>query len=367
MNNYTTRELDSQSKKQQLLEQNYYQNTSQYLLDRPTTFHDALAVAIGLNEAIFLAKLHELSKESKNVIDGFRWIYNSFDGWVRYFPYWTPRTIRKAAESLKAQGLIFIENHNKMKYDRTFWYRVNYVKFREMSETVLLARKDVILPKRKMDVTKTSNGCDQNVRPIPLTNTNEQERGRATLSKTKTTPTGNERAVGAPGAGSAHKAESTPTKETSVLLENEKDNRSTRFEKLSDLEVWEICQKLRINRNSVLQIQREFLQSLATKNVTYGARSTQQGVLIFARFALKDGTILTVDEELADFPIEVRNKELNSCHPLLKKRLQFYVDIAHASDSEASDLLWNQLKDFDQENKDKLLLLDPSIFQSYSK
>ena len=89
-----------------------------FILDggRPLIVLPALAEVVGLEEAIILQQLHYLLINKKNgkVIHGKRWIYNTYSGWLEYFPWMTERTLRryftrlekeeKAIESCQPEG-----------------------------------------------------------------------------------------------------------------------------------------------------------------------------------------------------------------------------------------------------------------------
>jgi hypothetical protein len=109
------------------------------LLDtKPLVVLPELAVAIGLNEAIVLQQIHywtEINKKaSRNLHDGYYWTYNSIKKWQEQFPFWSEKTIRNILERLESEKnksgekLIITGNYNKLKIDRTKWYRINYEK-----------------------------------------------------------------------------------------------------------------------------------------------------------------------------------------------------------------------------------------------
>jgi hypothetical protein len=85
-----------------------------------------LATKIGLNETIFLQQLHYWLKESKHVHDGHQWVYNTYEGWHGQFPFWSISTIRRIISKLEQEQLIITGNYNRLKLDKTKWYRINY-------------------------------------------------------------------------------------------------------------------------------------------------------------------------------------------------------------------------------------------------
>ena len=108
---------------------------SKLLLDEyPLIILPNLAVKIGLNEAIVMQQLHYWLKESKNVKDGYKWVYNTYEDWQKQFPFWSVSTIKRIVSGLEKEGLILTGNYNKLKIDRTKWYRINYEKFDALME-----------------------------------------------------------------------------------------------------------------------------------------------------------------------------------------------------------------------------------------
>ena len=88
-----------------------------------------LARLIGLNEAIVLQQVHYWLQRSKNIRDGYRWVYNSYPEWYKQMPIWkSETTMRTAFKNLEKQGLLITANYNKAKFDKTKWYRINYEK-----------------------------------------------------------------------------------------------------------------------------------------------------------------------------------------------------------------------------------------------
>jgi len=85
-----------------------------------------LAVAIGLNNAIVVQQVHYWLRISKNERDGQKWVYKTIDEWHEEFPFWSKRTLERVIESLEDMKILVSGNYNKLKMDRTKWYRINY-------------------------------------------------------------------------------------------------------------------------------------------------------------------------------------------------------------------------------------------------
>lgn len=87
----------------------------------------SLAVALGLNEAIFVQQLHYWLRRAPHWRDGRPWVYNSYPQWRRQFPFWDERTIKRIVLGLEGAGIVASTQHyNASPTDRTKWYTLNY-------------------------------------------------------------------------------------------------------------------------------------------------------------------------------------------------------------------------------------------------
>lgn len=101
--------------------------------ESPLQVQPTLAVALGLNEAIFFQQLHYwLKMPNAKQIDGQSWAYNTLAQWSAQFPFWSQTTLRRAILSLRKSGLVLTANHNETGYDRTLWYTINYERYAVM-------------------------------------------------------------------------------------------------------------------------------------------------------------------------------------------------------------------------------------------
>lgn len=88
----------------------------------------SLAKKVGLNEAILLQQLHFRSLISTNIRDGHRWVYKTYEEWKEdEFPFWSVDTIKRSIRKLEKEGYVISTSaYNRMKMDKTKWYRINY-------------------------------------------------------------------------------------------------------------------------------------------------------------------------------------------------------------------------------------------------
>src|ERR1700704_2509942 len=105
------------------------QTSSKLLIyEPPLQILPSLAIKIGLNEAIVLQQIHYWISNplNKNIVDGRKWVYNTYDQWGVQFPFWSKNTIIRTIESLESKKLIISNSFNKLFRDRTKWYTIDY-------------------------------------------------------------------------------------------------------------------------------------------------------------------------------------------------------------------------------------------------
>ena len=100
------------------------------LNEQPLLIMPGLAKKIGLNESIVLQQVHywnEINrKANNNYRDGYYWTFNSYTDWEKQFPFWSRNTIKRTIRQLEQWKLLRVGNYNKLKIDRTKWYRIDY-------------------------------------------------------------------------------------------------------------------------------------------------------------------------------------------------------------------------------------------------
>lgn len=109
----------------------YTVRTSLLIDEQPLQVCPSLAVAIGLNHAIFLQQLHWFTMERPGypvcgtvLDDGHRYIYNTYEQWSKVFPFWDVRTIRRIITDLEHDGRLETRQ-GSMNLKRMKWYRVS--------------------------------------------------------------------------------------------------------------------------------------------------------------------------------------------------------------------------------------------------
>lgn len=115
----------------------------------------SIACAIGLNESIILQQVHYWlnARTNQNFYDNKYWVYNTYEQWLKQFPFWSEITIKRIIISLEQKGLIISANFNKNKFNRTKWYSINYdvlnnleynINQSDQNDTTIVSKRSVV-------------------------------------------------------------------------------------------------------------------------------------------------------------------------------------------------------------------------------
>lgn len=109
-----------------------------------------LAVVIGLKEAVVAQQLNYwLHSKSAKIIDGRRWIYNTYGKWQKdSFPFFTIATIRRTFGSLEKQKIVLTGNFNKAGFDKTKWYSIDEERLDELMSRRCAQNEQTMCSKR---------------------------------------------------------------------------------------------------------------------------------------------------------------------------------------------------------------------------
>jgi len=102
--------------------------------DKPVVINTKLAVVLGLSESIVLQQMNYWLQKSKHIIEGKRWIYNTYSNWQEQLPFFCESTIRRIIKRLEGMDIVLSANFNKSKMDKTKWYSINYDALNKLQE-----------------------------------------------------------------------------------------------------------------------------------------------------------------------------------------------------------------------------------------
>lgn len=138
-------------------------SSSLLISEPPLQALPSLAKEIGLEEAIFLQQVHYWLGATKHHHDERFWIYNTYEEWHEQMPFVSIRKLKRIVKKLEELNLIIKGNFNKMKFDKTNWYTINY-------ETLNTIEAKILVQKNKMVHASCQFGTTQGdslAQPIP--------------------------------------------------------------------------------------------------------------------------------------------------------------------------------------------------------
>ena len=163
---------------------------SRYLVDeRVMMFHPYIAKALGLNEAIFLQQLHYWLNRKPHIVEEKGWVYNPYRAWVDQLCFMSESTIKRTIKNLIDKGIVITANFNRMKFDRTLWYSIDYSKLDEYIKGIKLEPIYVDdTTKMELPLCQIEQKVEvQMTQPIPSTNTSTNNIKKESKKETEKT------------------------------------------------------------------------------------------------------------------------------------------------------------------------------------
>ncbi len=88
----------------------------------------SLACLVGINGAIILQQMHYWLQVSEHRIEGYTWIYNSYNAWAKQFKWLKPHAIQWHIRALEKSGYLISRQFKYKTRNNTKWYRIDYEK-----------------------------------------------------------------------------------------------------------------------------------------------------------------------------------------------------------------------------------------------
>lgn len=103
---------------------------SKLLIDeQPLLFLPSLAKALkNSDKALMLQQINYWlnNPQSGKVSNGRKWIRNTVAEWHQQFPWIAEKTVQRYLKELEEKGILLTCNLNKLKFDRTKWYTIDF-------------------------------------------------------------------------------------------------------------------------------------------------------------------------------------------------------------------------------------------------
>ena len=97
--------------------------------EQPLQFLPTLAKVLGNSDkALILQQIQYWLNNPKvgKEADGRKWIRNTVEEWHKQFPWIASKTVQRYLKDLEDKGILLTNNLNKVKFDRTKWYAIDY-------------------------------------------------------------------------------------------------------------------------------------------------------------------------------------------------------------------------------------------------
>lgn len=154
------------------------------LMDDCIPYSPTLGAIFGCCGALLIQQVHYWCKlnerDGKNFRDGYYWTYNTYKQWEDSFKDWEERTIRRNISELLMAKVLILGRYNKVKYDKTNWYRVDYFVLSEVTEKYRLD---------KMTSPSGQNDQSDTVKmSVPIPKSTEENTTKITLASQEPDP-----------------------------------------------------------------------------------------------------------------------------------------------------------------------------------
>jgi len=162
--------------------------------EQPLQFLPTLAKALGNSDkALILQQIQYWLNNPKvgKEAGGRKWIRNTVEEWHKQFPWIASKTVQRYLKDLEDKKILLTKNLNKLKFDRTKWYAIDYNELDKLTNA--LGQSDQ-MEGDSQDQRKGTDSPAENGTPSPLqkgTDSPEQyHRLPETTSKTTTENSG---------------------------------------------------------------------------------------------------------------------------------------------------------------------------------
>lgn len=109
---------------------------------------------LGMLQAQIITQIDYWAERTNNTYNGKKWVYNSMEDWHKQFSWVALSTLKRAFSDLEEQELLITANFNKIKYDRTKWYRIDYDKLDKLM--IPKPAKIIVTYTKKTESAKTT-------------------------------------------------------------------------------------------------------------------------------------------------------------------------------------------------------------------
>ncbi len=133
-------------------------------------FSAEIATKLGdINAAVIIQQLHYwLQKDVGVIIDGIRWIYNSFEAWVKeQFKWLSVWKFRQAMSLLRSLGIVKVIRYKAKEWNQTNYYTLDYDRLHDFLGTESSSTEEVKNPE-STEISELCNNTAQDEESLTL-------------------------------------------------------------------------------------------------------------------------------------------------------------------------------------------------------
>lgn len=161
--------------------------------DYPILFLPKLAEMLGSSDrALLLQQIHYWIEKSGIEHDGRKWVFNSVATWHKQFSWISERTLRSILKYLEDEGILLTGNYNKLKFDRTKWYTIDYDRLEKLEnafgKSCQMEKENFSESNGKNLPKETGNICQTNTRDYKEINKETKEKKKSAYAEGQAQP-----------------------------------------------------------------------------------------------------------------------------------------------------------------------------------
>lgn len=161
--------------------------------DYPILFLPKLAEMLGSSDrALLLQQIHYWIEKSGIEHDGRKWVFNSVATWHKQFSWISERTLRSILKYLEDEGILLTGNYNKLKFDRTKWYTIDYDRLEKLEnafgKSCQMEKENFSESNGKNLPKENGNICQTNTRDYKEINKETKEKKKSAYAEGQAQP-----------------------------------------------------------------------------------------------------------------------------------------------------------------------------------
>jgi hypothetical protein len=137
-----------------MVSKNQHQDSFLLIDETPIVILRSLLAICTESEAKVLQQIHYWlcinTRGKKGIVDGVTWVYITYEKLAEQLAMQNMKTAQRAVKRLESLGILISDNFNRVKYDKTKWYRIDYDRLEKLLESNVGLRRPYLIHVDKM-------------------------------------------------------------------------------------------------------------------------------------------------------------------------------------------------------------------------